>query len=163
MRSTPSTQRNDDTQLLYTACPVNSCSAICLALGSKRKDLAPSDHVLLLELLDIVLLQELLDSPVLEVRTRPATSPILNLQTVASHQSCFLLVSCRCCTRCFLCTQLSNLGIKNLSTPSGPKHQFSLATFEPLWKMQPLSPYKKVTPPIVVYSPTDNSGLHTGA
>ena len=51
--------------------------------------------------------------------------PILNLQTVASYQSCFLSVSCRCCTRCFLSTQLCNLGIENLSTPSGSKHQFS--------------------------------------
>ena len=53
-------------------------------------------------------------------------TPILNLQTVASHQSCFLLVSCRCCTRCSLGTQLCNLGIENLSTPSGSKHQVSL-------------------------------------
>ena len=30
------------------------------------------------------------------------------------------------CTRCFLCTQLCNLGIENLSIPSGPKYQFSL-------------------------------------
>ena len=52
--------------------------------------------------------------------------PILNLQTVASHQSCFLSVSRKCCTRCSLCTQLYNLGIENFSTPSGPKHQFSL-------------------------------------
>ena len=58
-------------------------------------------------------------------------SPILNLQTVASHQSCFLLVSCGCCTRCFLCSQLCNLGIENLSNFCGPKH----ATFEPLWNM----------------------------
>ena len=51
---------------------------------------------------------------------------ILNLQTMASHQSYFLLVSRKCCTRCFLCTQLYNLGIENLSTPSGPKYQLSL-------------------------------------
>ena len=51
--------------------------------------------------------------------------PILTLQTVASHQSCFLLVSCRCCTRCSLCTQLYNLGIVNLSSPSESTHRFS--------------------------------------
>ena len=39
--------------------------------------------------------------------------------------SIFLSVSCRCCTRCFLCTQLCNLGVVNLSTPSGSMHQFS--------------------------------------
>ena len=54
----------------------------------------------------------------------PAGNPrILNLQTVASHQSCFLSVSGRFCTRCFLCTQLCNLGTENLSTPFGSKDQ----------------------------------------
>ena len=52
--------------------------------------------------------------------------PDSEFQTMASHQSCFLSVSCQCCTRCFLCTQLCKLGVENLSTPSGPKHQFSL-------------------------------------
>ena len=45
---------------------------------------------------------------------------------MASHQSCFLLVSCICCTRCFLCSQLCNFGVEYLSFLSGPKHQFSL-------------------------------------
>ena len=30
--------------------------------------------------------------------------PSPRTQTMASHQSCFLSVSCRCCTRCFLCS-----------------------------------------------------------
>ena len=125
----PSTQRNDDTSFYTLHVPVNSCSAICLALGSGRR---------------FGTLCTIASSPSTSSRigscAAPGTSgfsgltgsdpagnpPILNLQTVASHQSCFLLVSRRCCTHCFLCTQLYNLGIENLSTPSGLKHPFSL-------------------------------------
>ena len=53
-------------------------------------------------------------------------------KTVASHQSCFPSVSCRCCTRCSLCTQLCNRSIVNPSSPSGSTHRFFFATSEPL-------------------------------
>ena len=49
----------------------------------------------------------------------------LSPQTVASHLSRFLSVSCSCCTRCSLCTQLCNRSIVNLSSPSGSMHRFS--------------------------------------
>ena len=54
-------------------------------------------------------------------------------QKVASHLSCFLSVSCRCCTHCSLCTQLYNRSVVNLSSPSGSTHRFFFAIFEPLW------------------------------
>ena len=69
----------------------------------------------------------------------------------------FPLVSCRCCTLCSICTQLHNRSIVNLSSFWIHASIF-FATFEPLWNKKPLSPYKTVTPPIVVFSPTDNSG-----
>ena len=127
-------------QLLYTACPVNSCSAICLAVGSGGR---------------FGTLGTIASSPSTSSRigscappgtsgappappgssgsgfssltgSDPASNPPGNRSpTVASHQSCFLSVSCRCCRCCFLCTQLCNLDIENLSTPSGSKHQFS--------------------------------------
>ena len=56
------------------------------------------------------------DFPVLQVRTRPGTPPILNLQAVASHQSRFFSASCRCCTRCSLCARSCNRDIVNLSS-----------------------------------------------
>ena len=37
----------------------------------------------------------------------------------------FSIGLCRCCTRCFLCTQLCNLGTENLSTSSGSLRQSS--------------------------------------
>ena len=123
-------------QLLYTACPFNSCSATCLALGSGGR---------------FGTLGTIASSPPTSSRigssappAPPGTSgsalsgltgsdPAGNLprddclspQTVASKQSCFLSVSKRCCTRCSLCTQLCNPGIVNLSSPSGSKHRFS--------------------------------------
>ena len=47
-------------------------------------------------------------APSARPRRQPPKNLCLNPQTVASHQSCFFSVSCRCCTRCFLCTQLCN-------------------------------------------------------
>ena len=106
-------------QLLYTACPVNSCSTIYLALGSGSK---------------FGTLGTIASSPSTSSRigscAPPGTSgfgfsglagsdpadnpPIQNLQTVASHPPCFLLVSCRCCTRCFLCAFLLDPSINFL-------------------------------------------------
>ena len=79
----------------------------------------------------------------------------LRTQTVASHQSCFLSVSCRCCTRCSLCT--------NLSSPSRSTHRSSSQHANPCGTCNLCHHTGPVTPPVVMYSPTDNSGLHTGA
>ena len=81
----PSTQRNDDTSFCTLRVPSTHVQRSVLH-WVQEEDLAPSaplpchhphhlalDHVLLLELLDLVLLLEL-DSPVLQVRTQPATA-----------------------------------------------------------------------------------------
>ena len=131
-------------QLLYTACPVNSCSAICLALGSGGRfgtlgtnasspstssssgscappaPPGPSGSGF----------SRLAGS---DLASNPPMDNCLSPPTVASHQSCFLSVSCRCCTRCFLCKQLCNRNIVNPSSPSGSKHRsIFFATIEPL-------------------------------
>ena len=83
----PSTQRNDGISFCTLHVPSTRVRRFVLH-WVQEEDLAPSaplprpnthhlqlDHVLLLELVDLVLLLELLDldSPVLQVRTRPAT------------------------------------------------------------------------------------------
>ena len=76
--------------------------------------------------------------------------PILNLQTMASHQSFFSWFHVNVVHVVFF--------VRNCTTSA-----IFFATFEPVWNKKPLSPCNTVTPPFVVYSPTDNSGLHTGA
>ena len=110
-------------QLLSTACPVNSCSAICLALGSRGRlgTLSTMKHFTIHRIIShwIVCFScsplGLLDLgvPVLQVRIQPGTRG-----NWALHQSFFPSVSCKCCTGCSLCTQLSNRGIVNPSSPS---------------------------------------------
>ena len=116
------------------ACPVNSCSAICLALGSGGR---------------FGTLGTIASSPSASSRIgscapappgtsgsgappppgssgsgfsgltgsdlagNPPRDDCLSLRTVASHQSCFLSVSCRCCTRFSL---VSNCAIYDYAT-----------------------------------------------
>ena len=116
-------------QLLYAAYPVNTGSAICLALRSGRLALsAPRAHHH-----SPNHLASLCSSWVFWVfqsyrfgsGREPTDSESSGLLTMASHQSCFLSASYRCCKRCSLCTLSCNHGIVNLSAPNGSTHRFS--------------------------------------
>ena len=83
-------------QLLYTACQVNSCSAICLAPGSGRIFSQGIIRVLLVLLLGVLHVLNLdpvdaLNSLVSRVRNPAGSSP--RTETKASHQSRFFAAS----------------------------------------------------------------------
>ena len=120
----------DASQLLYTACPVNSCSGICLALGSGGRlgtlgttSSSPSTASSRIGSCALPAPPGSSGSSGL-TGSDPAGNP-RRTETMASHQCCFSSVSCRFCTRCSLCTQLYNRGIVNLSSPSRSMHRLS--------------------------------------
>ena len=121
-------------QLQYTAYPVKSCSAICLALGSGGRfgtlGTTSSSPSIASSRIGSCALPGSSGSGFSRLTgSDPAGNPPKNdcliPRTVASHQSCNLSVSSRCCTRCSLCTQLYNRSIVNLSFPSGFTHRCS--------------------------------------
>ena len=67
---------------------------------------------------------------------------------MASHQSCFLSVSCRCCARCFLCAQLCNRGIVHCWSLPGPMPRSSSQLTKPCGTSN-------------LHHGQKNSGLHT--
>ena len=114
-------------QLLYTACPVNSCSAICLALGSGGRFAtlgtmrsSPSSAssrnwiVCFSWIFWIWILWSYRFGPGRQLpEERLSESSDSGIASVLCP-----LGLCRCCTCCSLCTQLCDRGIVNLSSPS---------------------------------------------
>ena len=120
---------------LCTACPLNSCSAICLALGSGgRRSIrgtmcsSPSTASSRIGWITVCSYCSswvctictswiLLDPPGFsELSSLAGSDPAGSsprTQTVASHQFRCISASCRYCTRHFLCTQPCNRGIAN--------------------------------------------------
>ena len=131
-------------QLQYTACPVNSCSAICLALGSRSRPGTLGTPSTASFRIGPRAPPESSGSGFSSLTSSDLAGNPPRTQTVASHQSCLLSASCRRCTRCSLCTQLYNRGIVNLSSPSGSMHRFS-SQHSNLCGTGNLSPHKTVT------------------
>ena len=127
-------------QLMYTACPVNSCSAICLALGSGGRlgtlgTMSSSPSIASSRIGSCAPPGSSGSGFLRSYGFDPARDECLSPRTAASHQSCFLSVSCRCCTHPSLCTQLYSSSIVESLISFWIHASIFFATFEPLWNM----------------------------